>query len=485
LTRFEWRGNRAFKQINKSKRKMREIMIRSPFTKSILLASSVLAIAASVGSASAGGFSSRQQSVTGQGFSYAGAGTSAFGIGSMFWNPAAITNFEGRRSEYNFTLVLPRFSVTTDRFTNFAGTANLLGAPFNFPANGSGNINQGTFTTAGYNSYQVNNWLWLGLQTGTPFGSRTKADAGFTGSPYGTSTVVRASAVTPTIGIKANEWLSLGFGLTVQQLGVTLNSGSGGLPQLAAVPQLRIKGDGYGIGFTAGATIKPIDGTEISLGYRSSIKHSLEGEFDVATSGSNLLSSRLVKVNVNLPEIATLGISQRINNQWTVTGTAQWTNWSRITTAPVVNRVTGTPISGLGFRYKDEWFLALGAQYKVNDAWKLRAGVAYEISPITDDTRAVRVLDNNRIWLSAGAAYKYSEKLELDFGYSHIFVKNGKVDIVPVGSALNPGGNPVFPAPGNFQFNGRSKGAIDIVSFSLKYRWDDPQASTAPIVKKF
>jgi long-chain fatty acid transport protein len=460
-------------------------MNRSSFTKSILAASSVLAIVASVGSANAAGFSSRQQSATGQGFSFAGAGTSVFGLGSMYWNPANITNFDGRRSEYNFTLINPDTSVTTDRFTNGAGTANLLGAPFNFPANGSGNINQGTFTTAGYNSYQLNNMIWLGLQTGAPFGSRTKADAGFTGSPYGSSTVVRGTAITPTIGFKATDWLAFGFGVTVQQLNVTLNSGSGGLPQLAGVPQVRIKGDSYGIGFTAGATIKPVDGTEISLGYRSSIKHSLEGEFDVATSGGNLISSRLVKVNVNLPEIATLGISQRINNQWTVTGTAQWTNWSRITTAPVVNRVTGTPITGLGFRYKDEWFLALGAQYQVNDAWKLRAGVAYEISPISDETRSVRVLDNNRVWLSLGAGYKWSEKLEMDLGYSHIFIKSGKVDIVPAGSPLNPVGNPSFPAPGNFQFNGRSKGSVDIVSFSLKYRWDDPQVSTAPLVKKF
>jgi long-chain fatty acid transport protein len=467
-------------------------MNRKTLINALLAGSSAAVIALAASSAMAGGFSSRQQSVTGQGFSYAGAGTSAFGIGSMFWNPANITNFEGRRSEYNFTFVAPNTSVTSDRFTNASGALNFFGAPTNIAPVGSGNINQGALTTASYNSYQFNNWLWLGLQTGAPFGSRTKADAGFAGSVYGTSTIVRAFAITPTIGIKVNDWLAFGFGVTAQQLNVTLNGGDPRFAPLggaaAALTSLaKIKGDGYGYGWTAGVTLKPLQGTEISLGYRSHIRHKLEGEFDfTAPVGLNPnLVSRLVSVNVNLPEIATLGIRQEINSQWTLTGTAQWTNWSRINTAPVVNRVSGAPITGLGFRYRDEYFFAAGAEYKHNDAWKFRAGVAYEKSPIDNENRGVRVLDSDRIWLSAGAGYKFNEKLDIDFSYSHIFLKSGKVDIVGVGSPFNPAGNPGFN--GAVQFNGRSKGSIDIVSFSLKYRWDDPAPApvAAPLVKKF
>jgi long-chain fatty acid transport protein len=455
----------------------------SNLRKLLLGACAVSAVALAATGAEAGGFSSRQQSATGQGFSFAGAGTSAFGLGSMFWNPANITNFQGRRSEWNFTLVDPDFSVSADRLTPAGGAPSLFA--LGVPRIGSGNINQGTFTTASYNSYQVNDILWVGLQTGVPYGSRTKADPGFSGSMYGGSTSVRTIAVTPTIGIKLTDWLSLGFGVTLQQMAVSLKSYSPGSPLLAATPTVRIAGDNYGFGYTLGATLKPFDGTEISLGFRSSIRHSLEGEIDVATSGGAFLSSRLIKANVNLPEIATLGIAQRISPQWTITGTAQWTNWSRINTAPVTNRVSGAPITGLGFRYRDEWFFALGAQYQLNEQWKLRAGVAYEIGPITDETRGVRVLDNDRIWLSLGASYKYSEKLEFDLSYSHVFVKSGRVDIVGAGNPLNPAGNPSYAAGGP-QFNGSSKGKLDLISFAVKYRWDDPApAPVRPVVTKF
>lgn len=234
-------------------------------------------------------------------------------------------------------------------------------------------------------------------------------------------------------------------------------------------------------------TIKPFAGTEISLGYRSHIRHSLEGEFDFTAPlalAVPAVASRLVRANVNLPEIATLGISQQVGDRWTLTGTVQWTNWSRMNTVPMTDRNLGTPITGLGFRYRDEWFLAAGAQYQVNEQWKVRAGLAYEMSPVTDENRGVRVLDNDRIWASLGVAYKWSNKLEMDASYSHIFVKSGRVDIVGPGNAFNPAGNPNFT--GAAQFNGRSKGHIDIFSLSLKYRWDDPAPEPSrPVVKKF
>lgn len=465
-------------------------MGRNHLRTAFLVGASAAALALGATAAVAGGFSSRQQSVTGQGFSYAGAGTSVFGIGSAFWNPSVITNFQGRRSEYNFTLVAPDFTVTSDRLTNGTGALNFFGPPTSIPRISSGNLNQGTFTTASYNSLQVNDFVWLGLQTGAPFGSRTKAESGFAGSVYGTSTIVRALAITPTAAIKVNEWFSFGAGVTLQTLDVTLNGGDPrfGALGLAAAPLTslsRLKGDAYGVGWTAGATIKPFQGTEISLGYRSNIRHSLEGELDFTApvALNPALASRLVKANVNLPEIATLGLSQQLGDRWTVTGTVQWTNWSRLNTVPVTNRASGAPITGLGFRYEDEWFFAAGAQYAIDQNWKVRAGVAYEKSPIDDENRGVRVLDSDRIWTSVGLNYKWSEKLEFDASYSHIFTKSGRVDIVGPGNLFNPAGNPTYN--GAVQFNGRTKGHLDIFGFAIKYRWDDPvREPVRPVITK-
>jgi long-chain fatty acid transport protein len=469
-------------------------MGRNSFRIILLAGASAAAVALGATAASAGGFASRQQSATGQGFSFAGAGTSAFGLGSMFWNPANITNFQGRNSEWNVTLIVPDTSVTTTG----AGYASPLLGPLNALVPGrsisSGNINQGQVAPASYNSYQVNNWLWLGLQTGSPFGNATKPDAGFAGSVYGTSTKIRSIAVTPTIGIKLTDWLSFGFGVVLQDFRVDLKSGDPRYwPSIAAAPaavrpQLfaataptRLKGDAFGVGFTAGVTLKPWAGGEISLGYRSSVRHSLDGELDVVTPFG--IGSQLIRSNLNTPEIVTLGLKQDLNPQWTVTGTVQWTNWSRLQAPPIVNRVTGTPIAGLGLRYRDEWFFAAGAQYNWNQYLSLRAGVAYELSPITDETRGVRVLDNNRLWLSAGLGYKVTDRLALDVGYSYLALESGKVNIVGVGNPANPAGNPSFTA---FNYSGETRGNAHIIAASLKYRWDTPAAEPVrPVITKY
>lgn len=461
----------------------------------LLLATVATGLVAGVATeAFAGGFSSRQQSATGQGFSFAGAGTSAFGLGSMFWNPANITNFEGRRSEWNLSLIAPNTEVSTTG----AGFASPLLAPLNAFVPGrnlsSGNINQAVVAPASYNSIQINNWLWLGLQSGAPFGSTTKAEAGFSGSVYGTSTRIKSIAVTPTVGIKLADWISFGFGVTIQDFKVDLKSGDTrywpaiGLAPAFARPGLyaassptQLKGDGLGYGFTAGVTIKPWAGGEIGIGYRSSIRHQLEGT--LSAFGPTGPSERLIKSNINLPEIVTIGLKQDLNPQWTVTGTAQWTNWSRLQAPPVVNTLTGTPITGIGLRYRDEWFFAAGVQYNWNQNLSLRAGIAYELSPITDESRGVRVLDNNRLWLSAGLGYKMTEKLQFDLGYSFLALANGKVDIVGVNNPVNPAGNPSFTA---FNYNGTTRGHAHILSMSLKYRWDDAAAAPArPVVAKF
>ncbi len=68
------------------------------------------------------------------------------------------------------------------------------------------------------------------------------------------------------------------------------------------------------------------------------------------------------------------------------------------------------------------------------------AGAAYEKSPVTDQVRIPTLPDNDRFWLSAGATYKWSPKITLDFAYSHIFVKNAPINDVA--------GNPFFPGTG-------------------------------------
>ena len=72
---------------------------------------------------------------------------------------------------------------------------------------------------------------------------------------------------------------------------------------------------------------------------------------------------------------------------------------------------------------------SLGANYRLNSMWLLRGGVAYDETPIPDpEHRTPRVPGNDRTWLSVGSTWFYSKALTFDFGYTHIFVPDPKVN---------------------------------------------------------
>ncbi len=135
-------------------------------------------------------------------------------------------------------------------------------------------------------------------------------------------------------------------------------------------------------------------------------------------------------------------------------------------------QTTGAPAAVIGlpvtipFQYDDGWFFSVGAEYQWNDRWALRGGIAYEKSPITDQVRIPVLPDDDRFWVSVGATYKYSEKISLDFAYSHVFVKDTPINVVA--------GNPSFIPGVTAAYVGTVDSHIDIVSLALKYRWGDP-----------
>jgi long-chain fatty acid transport protein len=101
----------------------------------------------------------------------------------------------------------------------------------------------------------------------------------------------------------------------------------------------------------------------------------------------------------------------------------------------------------------------------------LRAGAAYETSPIVDSTRDILLPDSNRVWLSLGASYKYSENIVIDFAYAHIFFEDAPFCIA---SAAGNGGsthcNAATPPPA-ILLRGSNDSSADLLSVGLRYRF--------------
>lgn len=80
-------------------------------------------------------------------------------------------------------------------------------------------------------------------------------------------------------------------------------------------------------------------------------------------------------------------------------------------------------------KWKDSWFFAIGAHYKVSGNWLLRGGIAYDQSPVPDATRGPRVPDEDRRWVSIGARYQISPDSYFDFGYTRLIFDDASLQL--------------------------------------------------------
>jgi long-chain fatty acid transport protein len=419
----------------------------------LLLASAALIPMMAI-EANAGGFAVREQSTVGQGDAFAGVAAGG-ALSSMFWNPATMTQTPGFGVEANGTGIL----ANVDQHPSAGST--LL--PFGF--GGAGDTGSPALLFSGYSTWQVSPNLWIGLSTNSPFGLSTSFPDSWAGRNYALSTSLTTYNAAPSVALRITDWLSVGVGAQIQFGRADLNLGT------TPGAHLNLDGSGWGFGATAGVTVTPGPNTSIGVGWRSAVNQKIDGSL-------NFGISETANTTLDLPDVVSAGIRHRFDDRWTVMGTAEWTNWSRIGTS-VINQGPPSALPGtlaLPFQFRDGWFYSVGAEYALDARTTLRGGVAYEISPITDRVRIPILPDNDRVWLSAGASFKMLPNLILDVGYSHIWVKDANINISPTS------GNPWFTPP--VSYVGNASANLNIFSVGFRYMFDVPPPSVRPLITK-
>ena len=429
-----------------------------------LLASAAVLIPMAAIEANAGAFGLREQSTVGQGDAFAGIAAGG-ALSSMFWNPATMTQTPGFGIEGNGTGIL----ANADQHP-LAGSTLL---PLGF--GGAGDWGSPALLLSGYSTWQINPNLWIGLSTNSPFGLSTSFPDSWAGRNYALGSSLMTYNATPSVAWRINEWLSVGLGVQLQYGRADVNLGLTPIPPT----HVNLNGTGWGFGLTAGVTVTPGPNTTIGIGWRSGIDQKIDGSLNVGAP-IPLSTPGAANTTLDLPDIVSVGIRHRFDDRWTVMGTAEWTNWSRIGTT-VVNQAAGGPalIGGspvaLPFQFRDGWFYSVGAEYLLDAKTTLRGGVGYEISPITDRVRMPLLPDNDRIWLSVGASYKMLPNFIMDIGYSHIWVKDANINI----SATS--GNPWFSG---VNYIGNASTSINIYSVGFRYMFNAPPPPVAPLMTR-
>jgi long-chain fatty acid transport protein len=395
-----------------------------------------LAILVPAVEAHAAGFSIREQSAEGLGGAFAGIAAGTEGLSAMYWNPATISqhNAQGYVSENNISYILP-YSRAKDG-AGFVGDSD------------SGNIGINALVPASYSVYGLTDDIALGLATGAPFGLSTESDL-WQGSLHGSESDVFTLNVNPNVAWKIGDMLTVAAGVQGQFMSVNLESEN---PAAGGVRVFNVQGDDIAFGFTAGILFEPMDGTDIGIGFRSSISHKLEGDgFRAGVYDGD------INAKFSTPEIVTIGVKQDITEDLRLMAGVEWANWSRFESLDIKRDDTGAIIASTPQDWDDSWFFSVGGEYDWTEELTVRVGFAYEDSGVPDATRTPRVPDNDRYWLTVGATYRFNNWLTAHLAYSHIFVEDASVNLPAAGG--------LPPLSANFEQH------IDIVSASATIDW--------------
>ena len=401
----------------------------------------LLAVALS-GAASASGFQLLgEQSASSLGNAGAGSAAVAENAGTIFYNPAGMT--ELGRGSVSAGLVAVK---TSFEFNNDGSiTPGLTG-------DGGNGGNWGVVPNA-YGSWQLAKDWYIGLGIGAPFGLKTKYDEPWIGSAHSNEFDIKTININPSIAWRAADWVSLGAGVNWQRIDATYKRAAGvaaspRVTNCAAVPPtsplfpaavpcqsgVKLEMDDDAWGWNVGALFKPAAQTKIGVSYRSKIKYTANG--DVSVSGPspvvNAGGSSNVKADIDVPDTFILSLSQGIGDKWEVLADVSWTGWSSIPYLDIVRtsgRLSGQTAQTLNTKFDDAWRFALGANYKLDEAWKLRFGIAYDQTPVPSaQYRLVSLPDNDRTWFSAGFQWKPAKDMALDVGAAYLYLKDADIN---------------------------------------------------------
>jgi long-chain fatty acid transport protein len=424
--------------------------------------------------ASASGFQLMEQNASGLGNAYAGQGASAQDASTIFFNPAGMTYLPGKNVVGSINAIRPS--------AQFSNTTSTL-APLQTSLGGNGgDAGAWAFVPNAYFSWQLAPQLFVGLGLNAPFGLKTEYDPAWVGRFHAIESELKTININPSIAFRVNNVVSLGAGVSYQKADATLTNavnysaaafGAGGVALLGAIGGAgkegvaKVEGDDWAWGYNFGAMFDISPDTRAGVAYRSSTSYKISGTVAFSNRPALLaggLPDGPVTADITLPATASVNLFHKINPQWELLADLSWTEWSRLKTLNIV-RSTGALLATTPLNWRDTWRVGVGANYNINNAWTLRVGTAYDQSPVPDADRTPRIPDQDRVWLAIGAQYRLSKQAAIDFGYAHLFVKDGSVNLC---NAAQAAANPAACA-GKNNLVGTFQNDVNILSTQLRY----------------
>jgi len=257
----------------------------------------------------------------------------------------------------------------------------------------------------------------VGLGLTTPYGIENKWDRN--SAAFSDPTSLRYQApfyarlltinTTPTISIKAADFLTFGAGLDIMWSELHLKQF---YPWFLGVPgapdgSLNANASGVGVGANFGATLHLTERQRLAITARTPIRIDYDGHVAVdnvpAVLGGGSIRGEF-GTHITFPTIIAGGYGIELNDRIRVEADVEWLQFSKFDKLPI----EGTTARSLGLpaaipqNWKDTFTVGIAGDWRLDEKWTLRGGYRFYESPIPDSTFSPTIPDANQNVITLG-----------------------------------------------------------------------------------
>ncbi|KTD52821.1 OmpP1/FadL family transporter [Legionella quateirensis] len=235
----------------------------------------------------------------------------------------------------------------------------------------------------------------------------------------------------PAIGIKINEFLSIGGNLNITHAHLIQEPVSGvtrlNIPDSRSLNNSKANS----LGGDLGILIQMSKSTTLGFNYRSAITYHFHGTSTITSP--QFISSDDFHFKFWTPARSVLSLSHFLNEKLGFIGTIQYLQWNIFKEAYIYNFATQSgrrafivPKARIDYNFYNSWLLTLGTIYNLSSKWKFRVAGTYNQSP---SNGRFQIGTGDSLTVGSSVGYQILENLSMDFSYGHAFYQNELINI--------------------------------------------------------
>jgi len=282
-----------------------------------------------------------------------------------------------------------------------------------------------------YIAHPLNDTMTAGLGVSAPFGVSINwprlGAFRYTGAYDAT---LQTAAINPSLGLKINDEISIGFGLDIYRSKLRLEQRFpwAAVPPAAARPDgdAIFDGSGWGLGGYVGVNFDLGDRHHIAIVGRLPVSVDYKGRFSVTNvpAGFPFAPFSHFRSEIEHPGSIGVGYGYDVSEKLSIAFDFEWIQNSTHDDVPLnigVNQAMLAGTNALPLNWDDSVSMGFGFEYQASDQWTIRGGYLYSDNPGNQTTYNPSLPTDDRHILSAGVSYTWGLNT-IDFAYTRLLM---------------------------------------------------------------